>query len=96
MLKRTLRNRRDLIIRLNPQNSGLWVQNEQNVTDIRKWLYEPNFRDMQPSTPIFAVVSHPKVVTEPVATLLIVFYYPTNARFNFPTSLAIQACSTAV
>ena len=65
-----------------------WVQNEQNVTDIRKWLYEPNFRDMQPSTPIFAVVSHPKVVTEPVATLLIVFYYPTNARFNFPTSLA--------
>ena len=33
---------------------------------------------MQPSTPIFAVVSHPKVVTEPVATLSIVFYYPTN------------------
>ena len=53
-------------------------QNEQNVTDIRKWLYAPNFRDMQPSMPIFAVVSHPKVVTEPVATLSIVFHYPTN------------------
>ena len=50
MLKRTLRNRRDLII-----------QNEQNVTDTRKWLYTPHFRDMQPSMPlhvmpIFAVV----------------------------------------
>ena len=60
------------------QIAGIWVQNEQNVTDIRKWLYAPNFRDMQPSMPIFAVVSHPKVVTEPVATLSIVFHYPTN------------------
>ena len=63
--------------------SGLWVQNEQNVTDIRKWLYAPNFRDMQPSTPIFAVVSHPKVVTEPVATLSIVFHYPTNVALKY-------------
>ena len=37
---------------------------------------------MQPSMPIFAVVSHPKVVTEPVATLSIVFHYPTNVALK--------------
>ena len=57
---------------------GFGFQNEQNVTGTRKWLYAPNFRDMQPSMPMFAVVSHRKVVTEPVAMLSIVFYYPTN------------------
>ena len=36
---------------------------------------------MQPSMPMFVVVSHRKVVTEPVAMLSIVFYYPTNTRF---------------
>ena len=34
-------------------------------------------------TPIFAVVSHPKVVTEPVATLSIVFHYPTNVALIY-------------
>ena len=78
--------------------SGLWVQNEQNVTDIRKWLYAPNFRDMQPSMPIFAVVSHPKVVTEPVATLSIVFHYPTNVVLKYPiiSSTAVAAELQAV
>ena len=69
---------------------GFGFQNEQNVTDTRKWLYAPNFRDMQPSMPMFAVVSHRKVVTEPVAMLSIVFYYPTNTRFNSRISLVVQ------
>ena len=37
--------------------------------------------------PMFAVVNHRKVVTEPVAMLSIVFYYPTNTRFNSRISL---------
>ena len=67
---------------------GFGFQNWQNVTDTRKWLYAPNFRDMQPSMPMFAVVRHRKVVTKPVAMLSIVFYYPTNSRFNSRISLA--------